>query len=133
MSRDSYPHDYNDYYTEVLDDIKEYIDDQGQWYIDNNKDFEDLYDDLWTEDSVTGNGSGSYYFNTAKAKEAISEYIWTDSFKDMCDECGLRDGWVFNDGPEAIDVSIRCWMLGDVRGDAQDYFNEKFADQLEEE
>ena len=33
----------------------------------------DLSEELWTVDSVTGNGSGSYTFNTAKAREYVLE------------------------------------------------------------
>ena len=30
-----------------------------------------MYDEAFTADSVTGNGSGSYFFNAGKAKESI--------------------------------------------------------------
>lgn len=122
-----YPHYAEDYREEVLNDIKAYIDDQGQWYVENDKDFDEFYDDLWTVDSVTGNGSGSYYFNSAKARNAVSEFIFTDEFKDMCDEWCLDVAKLINDGPEAVDVTIRCYTLGDVRDDAEQYWDERFG------
>lgn len=122
-----YPHYAEDYREEVLNDIKAYIDDQGQWYVENDKDFDEFYDDLWTVDSVTGNGSGSYYFNSAKARNAVSEFIFTDEFKDMCDEWCLDVAKLINDGPEAIDVTIRCYTLDSVRDDAEQYWDERFG------
>lgn len=122
-----YPHYAEDYREEVLNDIKAYIDDQGQWYVENDKDFDEFYDDLWTVDSVTGNGSGSYYFNSAKARNAVSEFIFTDEFKDMCGEWCLDVAKLINDGPEAIDVTIRCYTLDSVRDDAEQYWDERFG------
>ena len=63
---------YN-YMEAMKEDIKEYINNEV-----NLKDFTDrdeleekLNEDLWVEDSVTGNASGSYYCNSWKAEEAI--------------------------------------------------------------
>lgn len=122
-----YPHCFEDYREEVLNDIKAYIDDQGQWYVDTDKDFDEFYEDLWTVDSVTGNGSGSYYFNSAKARNAVSEFIFTDEFKEMCDEWCLDVAKLVNDGPEAIDVTIRCYTLDSVRDGAEQYWDERFG------
>ena len=122
-----YPHYAEDYREEVLNDIKAYIDDQGQWYVENDKDFDEFYDDLWTVDSVTGNGSGSYYFNSAKARNAVSEFIFTDEFRDMCGEWCLDVAKLINDGPEAVDVTIRCYTLDSVRDDAEQYWDERFG------
>lgn len=62
-----------DYREAVKSDILEYI----KYEIDF-EDFEDLdelseqlNEDLWTVDSVTGNASGSYTFNTYQAEENI--------------------------------------------------------------
>lgn len=121
------PHYASDYHAEVLQDTKDYIDDQGQWYIDTDKDFDEFFENLWTVDSVTGNGSGSYYFNSAKARDAVSEFIFSDEFKDMCDEWCLDTAKLINDGPEAVDVTIRCYTLGFIEQEAHDYWNEKFG------
>ena len=72
-----------------------------------------LYDALWIDDYVTGNGSGSYTFNTAKAREyvednfkllveALREFGEVDELAEIIDE----DKW------EYADVTIRCYLLG---------------------
>lgn len=65
-------------------------------------------DELWTNDSVTGNGSGSYTFNTWEAEENIC-HNW-DLIQEMFDEFGTSPNTDFS--AEAIDVSIRCYLLG---------------------
>lgn len=67
-----------------------------------------LNDDLWNDDSVTGNASGSYYCNSWKAEEALS-HNW-DLLKEAFDEFGGNYD-VLEQGPEACDVTIRCYLL----------------------
>ena len=90
---------YN-YYENMKDDIKNYI--EENYENDELLDYDELYDEMFIADSVTGNGSGSYTFNTWKAEENISHNI---------------DGVKFEDGAEAIDVTIRCYFLGSVLQD----------------
>lgn len=116
---------YSDYYDEVLADAIAAMADYG----DQCTDFQDFYDEVWLDDSVTGNGSGSYFFNSAKAKEAISDFIWSDEFVEMCEEFGDTVGHCMKMGPEGVDVSIRCWMLGQVSGELEDKWNEVFGDE----
>lgn len=56
-----------DYRETIKADIRQYIEDNGTWLgledLDKDELFETLNDNLWTADSVTGNGSGSYTFN----------------------------------------------------------------------
>ena len=68
-----------------------------------------LHDELWTVDSVTGNGSGSYTFNTWKAEENICHNL--DLAAEAYQEFGY-DGIPFDKGAERIDVTIRCYLLG---------------------
>lgn len=62
-----------DYLEQVTSDVKDYI----NWEIDTHdyEDREELADDLrdrlFSNDSVTGNASGSYYCNAWKAEEAL--------------------------------------------------------------
>ena len=108
----------NHYYEELTKDIRAYI----EWNI-NLSDFSDrdeleerLNDDLWVEDSVTGNGSGSYTFdreiakkNVLRAPELVEEMA--SEFCISAEEIGkhfLSEDW------EWFDVSIRCYLLGQM-------------------
>ena len=96
-----------DYIEHMAEDIKDairerYTDDEIRAHLDDDRDefAQELNDDLWTDDSVTGNASGSYYCNAWRAEEAIS-HNW-DLIADMIDEFDAAD--ILRRGPEAIDV-----------------------------
>lgn len=105
---------YN-YLEELKSDIKNYINEAASDYMDC-EDMDELrdslYDNLWDEDSVTGNGSGSYTFNREKAKEYVSDnmdlmveaYKEYDSIESLVDDLEALDF-------ETIDVTIRCYLL----------------------
>lgn len=96
-----------DYKENIKNDIKSYIVDND---IDvNSDDFDqnELYDDLFFEDSVTGNASGSYTFNTWESEECICHNL--DLLKDAFDEFGCYMDRIFD--AEYCDVSIRCYLL----------------------
>lgn len=77
-----------DYREAMTEDVKEWIKeniDLTEWTEDREGLEQQLNDDLWTADSVTGNGSGSYTFNRVQAslyvldnmdllQEAIEEF-----------------------------------------------------------
>lgn len=71
-----------------------------------------LNETLWTEDSVTGNASGSYTFNTWKAEENLL-HNW-DLIEEVAAEFGfeptIKSGYEY--GAEWWDVTIRCYYLG---------------------
>lgn len=104
-----------DYKETIRQDIREYLCDNEE--INSDTDFRELEDrlndELFCNDSITGNGSGSYTFNRETAKQYVT---WnTDFLKDLCDE-GLVTteqlaDWFMNDEWEAMDVSIRCMLL----------------------
>lgn len=72
---------------------------------------ERLYVDLWTDDSVTGNGSGSYTFNSAKAREFVLGGI--EQVVEACQEFGVDLGERVEAGKwEDLDVTARCYYLG---------------------
>ena len=77
----------------------------------------DLHDDLWTVDSVTGNGSGSYFFNSWKAEEAIVHNLdlLGEAMEEFCDDCNA-----LQNGAEWCDVTIRCYLLYRAIGEALD-------------
>ena len=62
---------YN-YEENMKEDIKNYILENYEKEEIENLDYNDIYDELFIADSVTGNGSGSYTFNTWEAEENIS-------------------------------------------------------------
>ena len=102
-----------DYREAMYEDIKEYITENIDLFKHENREEleRELNDILWCEDSVTGNGSGSYFFNTYKAEEAICHNL--DLLGEAIEEFG-SDMDVLKDGAEACDVTIRCYLLGDM-------------------
>ena len=104
-----------DYREAMFDDIKEYISENIELSdYDDREDLEEyLNDTLWAEDSVTGNASGSYWFNTYKAEEAIC-HNW-DILAEACEEF-CCEGDILNKGAEWADITIRCYILSEVIG-----------------
>ena len=105
---------YN-YLEAMKQDVKEYIEENiNATDYEIKEDLEEyLNDTLWTEDSVTGNASGSYTFNRATAKKYVDEN--KDLINDMMEEFDCKEKvahWWIEDNYEAIDVSIRCYLLG---------------------
>lgn len=114
---------YN-YLEAVSEDVRNYIDENKNEILEavNYEDGEDiadymdeiaeyLNDTLWVYDSVTGNASGSYWFNTWKAEEALCHNL--DELEEACDEFGCNMGDVLkHGGAESADVTIRCYLLG---------------------
>lgn len=100
-----------DYFYHVCEDVRNYIAENGiEVNKDNREEVEErLNDDLFIEDSVTGNGSGSYFCNAWDAEEALA-HNW-DLLADALDEFGGNTD-VLRQGPEAADVTIRCYLLG---------------------
>lgn len=105
---------YN-YLKELKSDVRNYIKEVASDYMDC-EDMDELrdslYDNLWDEDSVTGNGSGSYTFNREKAKEYVSDNLdlMVEAYKDLDSIESLVDDLEALDF-ETIDVTIRCYML----------------------
>lgn len=99
---------------------------------DNEDDFiEYLNDTLWTDDSVTGNGSGSYTFNRYKAKEYVIDNM--ELVAEMADEFGVDNktlGEKFRDEDwEYFDVSIRCYLLYQAITEAIEKMNITFDNE----
>lgn len=105
---------YN-YLEELKSDIKNYINEVASDYMDC-EDMDELrdslYDNLWDEDSVTGNGSGSYTFNREEAKKYVSDNmdLMVEAYKDLDSIESLVDDLEALDF-ETIDVTIRCYLL----------------------
>lgn len=84
--------------------------------------WEEMYEMLFVDDSVTGNGSGSYYFNSAKAVEAVGGIIFDDEAVEEFKAMGY-DGIPTEMGAESCDVIARCIALGLVSAELEDYYN----------
>ena len=104
------------YLDQMKEDILDYIREEGITVTSENREEveEELNDKLWTVDSVTGNASGSYTFNSSKAKEYVVENM--DVLKEMVTEFDIDAKTVaekfINEEWEYFDVSIRCYLLG---------------------
>lgn len=103
-------YDYEDaVFNDAKEAILEYIDyhkDEGDLPDDIEDMRDDLNDVLWTEDSVTGNVSGSYTFSRIMAELYLigNSDLYEDALEDF--------GGEFNPEPENRDVTIRCHLLG---------------------
>lgn len=103
---------YQNFLDEVRADLKGMIID----YYPTRKqleesDTETIYDEAFISDSVTGNGSGSYYFNTWKSRENVinNEEVVEEMIGEF--DVDMNEHW--NDW-EYLDVSCRCYLLGQI-------------------
>lgn len=126
---------YN-YYESVKEDAKEFIlehytKEEIKESLENSHNrsaFEErLNDEMWTADSVTGNGSGSYTFNAYEAEENIAHNL--DLLGEALGEFGCDMVNALERGAEYCDVTIRCYLLGQSISEALD----ELEDELEEE
>ena len=122
---------YN-YFEAVKNAVLDYINENEIKVTTSNKDelADSLNDDLWTNDSVTGNGSGSYFFNTWKAEEALCHNL--DLLGEACEEFGSTAD-LLKDGAEACDVTIRCYLLPQAISEALDELEEDDEDEDSDE
>lgn len=97
--------DYN-YFEAMKEDIKEYLKETSE------RDFDTLYDKMFVNDSITGNASGSYTFSTWQAEENIAHNM--DLLKEALEEFGGNYSEALERGAEYCDVTIRCYLLGQV-------------------
>lgn len=121
---------YN-YMEAVKDDVMQYIRDEvdlAEWKGNRDGLEEKLNDDLWTVDSVTGNASGSYTFNTYAAEENLA-HNW-DVLEEALAEFGCDENPI-KKGAEWCDVTIRCYLLGQAIAEALDDLEEELADDEE--
>lgn len=95
-----------DYFKTMKEDIREYLENTDE------RNYDVLYDEMFTADSVTGNGSGSYTFNTYEAEENLCHNM--DLLKEAIEMFGGNYSNILDQGAEACDVIIRCYLLGQV-------------------
>ena len=110
---------WQEYRDEVLTDAMEAIDENaGSW-----DSWEECFEDLFVDDSVTGNASGSYYFSTYCAAQAVGEWIFDGEALAAFQDFGY-DGIPVDKGPEALDVIARCIWLYEVASDLENYYGD---------
>ena len=114
--------EYN-YLEAMIEDVKEYLRNEAEYDQDDlfyNRSYleEKLHDELWCNDSVTGNASGSYTFSTWKAEEYLCHNY--DELADACEAFGQDVGEALKRGAEFCDVTIRCYLLGRAISEALD-------------
>lgn len=113
---------------DVLDYIRENVDLSEYDTLDELWDA--LNDDLWTVDSVTGNASGSYTFNAWEAEENVCRNL--DLLGEALAEFGCGPEYLMENGAEAADVTIRCYLLGQAISEALEEIEDEFSEAHEE-
>ena len=117
---------------EMYEVIKDYIENEV-----NFEDYEDRYDleetlrdDLWADDSVTGNASGSYYCNSWKARESVLANMedFGNAIREFCDNLAEVGRWFADEEWELMDVTIRCYLLGEVISTVLDDMEEELKE-----
>lgn len=109
---------YN-YFEAVKEDVKQYIEDYEVKVTSSNREElqESLYDEMFISDSVTGNASGSYTFNTWQAEENLCHNL--DLLKEAFSEFGEPSFDVL-ESAESCDVTIRCYLLSSALAEVLD-------------
>lgn len=113
-----------DYRETMAEDIRAYIvDNDIDVTTENREEVENnLQEELWIADGITGNANGSYTFSRRMAQEYVMDNI--DILDEACSEFGteystigekfLAEDW------EWMDVTIRCYLLYSVLGEVLD-------------
>lgn len=120
-----------DYEEAMRDDIRQYLEEHwedGKRIEDKDRDT--LYDDMFIDDGVTGNGSGSYTFDSSTAEEYVCHNLnlLGEALDEFCvDGNTLREKM----SGEWADVTIRCYLMGQLLDDVIEEWNSKIDEQAE--
>lgn len=104
-----------DYLEAIKEDVKMAI--EENYNISDYEDKEDfeqvLYDDLFIDDNVTGNASGSYTFDSFTAKQYVMDNmdLCTEALREFCVDSDTIATKFLNEDFEYFDVTIRCYLL----------------------
>lgn len=113
----------------ILENLDEWQEERG---FEDRDDLEEIAnEELWDDDSVTGNASGSYTFSTWEAEENLC-HNW-DLLEEACCEFGCDIGDAVHKGAEYCDVTIRCYLLNQAISAALDELDEEGAIKYPEE
>lgn len=120
---------YN-YEEAMVNDIKEWIlmngiltqAKQEEWTKDELYDW--LFDELWANDCITGNGCYGY-----ASEEKCEEYVahnlslYFEAAAELDDWPQNRSQWVYSNPAQHMDTTIRCYLLGASIDEAIDELN----------
>lgn len=110
MEKDMY-----NYKEQLRKDVKEILLIDGCYdeYKSNMENISDVIELIFCDDSITGNGSGSYTFSRYEARKNVLENL--DEIIEACRNYGYSDKDLLNnmydDNYEAVDVIYRCYLL----------------------
>lgn len=109
----------------MKEDIKTYLENEFEYRyseMDHDELEQELYDDLWINDSVTGNASGSYTFCRATAKEYVIDNmeICKEAIYEFCVDANKVADKFLSEDWEYFDVTIRCYLLGSAIAEVLD-------------
>lgn len=129
------------YYAQVRDDaydaIKERYDmaELAKKMEDRDSFEQELNDSLWIDDSVTGNASGSYTFNSYQAREYVLADMDTvrEALTEFCVDAETIGEKFLNEDWEYLDVTARCYVLGNAISEALDNLQYDVDDWKEEQ
>lgn len=122
-----------DYHKAIKDDcetaIKEYLDFHKDEVQGMSKETlrEKFHDSFWIDDSVTGNGSGSYTFSSYDAEQNIAGNwdLLGEAMSEFCCEVNAIEK-----GAEWADVTIRCYLLGEGIDKAMEELEEEIESAI---
>jgi len=118
-----------DYREAMKDDIRQAISeniDLTDYRKDRDGLEEYLNDNLFCDDSVTGNASGSYTFNSYIAGEYVKDNIdlCREALQMFCVEADTIAEKFLDEDWEYFDVTIRCYLLGECISSVLDEMEE---------
>lgn len=109
----------DEYRNQVKSDIKDYLTQEDLWPTaePGTSEYEEqrdaAYDRCYMADSITGNASGSYTFNTWQAEENVCHLLWDEDLWLLLNGSMEVNPADMAKGPEYIDVSIRCALVSE--------------------
>ena len=111
---------YN-YFEDVAEDAKNFICENIEQY----DDFDSMFDEMFVSDYVTGNASGSYTFNSYTAQQYVNDALWDEEISCLFETRGEDIFAVAKNGPEYLDVCIRCYVLSNLYSNLEEFFQEQ--------
>lgn len=111
---------YSDYFNDVFYDAIERMDEIN---INDQTDFDDVFDRIYDDDSVTGKISGTYTFSRTQAIKNVSDAIWDHDIVILLNGHNVSiDNYIKEDDPKDLDIRIRCAMLEAIYEELKDHF-----------